>query len=157
MSKICPYCNTQIDESEQICHACNNDLAVQCPYCMQTIKAYDTICPYCSTVLRPKDNSKAFIAITLTINCLWILWNLLGIFLLISFPQVFTLPDDKSMELFMRLLQVSFSGLIGVAVPYIISIIKNFKRKTAIGFLIFNIFLLICFMLTIASLYIKYA
>jgi hypothetical protein len=157
MSKVCPYCNTTIDETVQVCPSCNNDLAVQCPYCMQTIKAYDTVCPCCSTVLKPKDISKAFISITLVLNCLWILGNLIEIFLIISFPQMFAQPDSKSIEVFTDLLQISFGGLIVVSVPYIVSIIKNFKRKFAIAFLIFNVFLLICFLIIITSLYLRYA
>ena len=157
MDKKCPYCQNSINESEEICPVCHNELLVQCPYCKQTIKAYDEVCPKCGSQLKKKDYSKTLVITGIVINVLWILVNLITLFLLVSFPQIFTLKDGDAEEIILRIGQIMLNSAIVVAIPYIIAIVKNYKRTIAICGLVANAILLIIFILSIVSLYLRHA
>ena len=155
MEKKCPYCNAIINESDNICTVCNKDLNIQCPYCRQTIKVYDEICPQCSSILHEKEYPKALIIAGFLINLLWILGNILGLYFLAKFPQLFTI--DKSVDLLVNLGEITTGSLIFVVIPYIIAIIRKYKVKFAIAGLITNFLLAIIFILCLAILYVTHA
>ena len=157
MAKKCPYCNSVINETDDICSVCNRDLNVQCPYCKQTIKVYDEICPQCSSILHESKWPKALIIAGLLINFLWISGNILGLYIIAKFPQIFTLSGDESVDLVLNIGRLSSGLLVFVAIPYIISIIKKYKVKFAIAGLITNFILAIVFILCLAVLYATHA
>lgn len=153
MNKQCPYCQSIINETDQICPNCHNDLSVECPYCKEIIKAYDEVCPKCSTQLRKKDYSKMLVTVAAALNILWILGNIAALALFAAIPQLSKLPDDNSFELVLRLGQASLGTLIAVTIPYIIAIVKNYKRAISIGCITANVVLMIIFMICIVCLY----
>lgn len=157
MDKKCPYCQSVVNETVEICSGCNNSLLVECPYCKQIIKAYDEVCPKCSTVLRKRNYEKPLAIIAITLNSLWLLVNIIGLVLLSTFPNVFRLSDGDSEELVFRLGQACIQTLIIVLIPYIIAVVKNFKRAIAISAIIVNVILAIVFVISLLILYVKSA
>lgn len=154
MNKQCPYCQSIINDTEQICPNCHNDLSVECPYCKEIIKAYEEVCPKCSTPLKRRDYSKMLVGVAAFLNISWIFGNILALATGTAFPQIFRLPDGDSLELMLRLGQANISVFAVVTIPYIIAIVKNYKRTISIGCITANVILLLIFMICMTSLYI---
>lgn len=157
MDKKCPYCQNAINETDEICPVCNNELSVECPYCKQTIKAYDEICPHCDSKLKKKEYSKLLVITGFILNSLWILVNCIMIFILISVPQIFKADGIDSFELIIRLGQITLNSFVVVLIPYIIAIVKNYKRSFAICGLVANFILVLIFILSFVVLSFRYS
>lgn len=157
MDKKCPYCQSIVEENQEHCKNCNNSLLIECPYCKQTIKVYDEICPKCSSELRKRNYTKPLEITAVVLNTLWLVGNMICITLLCKFPTIFQLPDGDSVEFIARLGQICISSLAIISIPYIIAIVKNYQKPFAISALVINVILAIVFLISIISLYVRYA
>lgn len=154
MVNKCPYCSTDVNETDIICPNCHNELAVRCPYCKQEIRAYDETCPNCNTKLRRKNEAETFIILTMVLNAIWIIGSIFGIFMIIISPQIIAVGTSKGgLDAIEAMLKLGIWLFVVVAVPYIIAIIKHYQMKLAIAGLVINFILAIMFMISFVGLF----
>ena len=119
----------------------------QCPYCKKYIEEEQEICPYCSSKLK-KDKYKYLLPILGSVlSIIWIVINILILYLLKTYPDFLTEKDSDGMYqfLFSDYMQLCLAPMIYFIVPYIIAIVQNKQRIWSITGIIVNIMLGCCF------------
>ena len=143
----CPYCGHEIDENETICPNCKMELNTICPFCKQEIKAYEDVCPYCTSKLTSKKEPKFLLPLGYTLSALWLILNIIELYLICKYPMMLKAKDKHGEYVFgnYEYTNILLKCFVVTAVPYIIAIVKNYKKEIAIICIIINSIIAICF------------
>ena len=156
MAKRCPYCGAEVEEQDEICKNCNNNLVIQCPYCKQNIKAYEKVCPYCTSKLVKTSYLDYTNIIGAVFSAVWVIINLLFIILFYKHPDILNFKDkDGDSEMVMsKYVTCCLQFGVLVSVPYVINLIFKNRIKFAILGIVLNTLFMIVF--SYLAIYIKY-
>jgi len=52
----CPFCQTKVGKTENVCHKCNATMTRHCPYCAESISVLANLCKYCGEAVEPTSS-----------------------------------------------------------------------------------------------------
>jgi len=147
----CPYCGQEINADDVVCSHCMRDLTTKCQFCKEEIKVYDTVCPHCTTELTKPKEPKYLFPIGYLLTALWLVVNIILLYLVKACPAILEIKDKYDTYAFGpgEYGQIVLQCLVVTIVPYIIALVKAYRRSHAVICLITNcicaIIFIVCF------------